>query len=564
MSNNVAYFSMEVGLSENIPTYSGGLGVLAGDFLKAASDLELPLVGVTLLYNRGYCEQKIENGEQLESYCHFEPSNVMKELPERVSVKIEDREVKVKAWLYELEGRTGYKLPIYFLDTNGVNKNRPWDEDITSKLYGGNHPYHRLTQEVVLGIGGVKFLQELGHDISTYHMNEGHSSFLTLELLRQLEDINEVKEKSVFTTHTPVKAGHDCFDYNLVNQVMGEYIRNLPKNADVKSLAGEDCLNMTMLAMNSSRHVNAVSKKHAEVTKNMFPGHELDHITNGVHSYTWTSKEFQDLFDKYIPEWRESSANLKKADIIPNEELWNAHSNSKEKLIDYVNSNYGLNLDKDKLTICFARRAAEYKRPDLIFSDLEKLVEIGEDKIQLIFAGKAHPKDDLGKGAIYRINQYADKLKGKIDVVYLENYNMGLGKLLTSGADVWLNNPRRPREACGTSGMKAAHNGVINFSVLDGWFIEAHKEDITGWAIGPEPNENMLCEVDDMEDAKDLYNKLENKIIPLYYNNKNGWTNIMKNSISKIASNFNAERMVNEYFDKLYGVKTPSKILIAN
>lgn len=529
-----AYFSMEIGLESDILTYSGGLGILAGDMLKSAADLGVPLVGISLLYHKGYVNQKLdESGYQCEGPVSWDPHSKLKLLPNQIELKLEDRLVKVKAWQYNIKGYSGHEVPVYFLDTN-VEGNSDIDKHITCNLY--NHmDYYRLLQEAVLGIGGVRMLKSLDYDIGTYHMNEGHASFLTLELLRERDWKDEnVKKSCIFTTHSPV-AGHDCFDYSLANKVLREA---LPWH--IHKIAGYGSLNMTLLAMNLSRYVNAVSKKHAEVSRNIFPGFKIDSITNGVHPFTWISNDFQKLYDKCIPHWREDINLLEKIVKVSNRKVWNAHMNSKKDLLSLIPA-----FDPEILTIGFARRAAPYKRTGLIFSDLNRLIEVSQGKLQLIFAGKAHPANYEGKKIIQEVIQLSKKLEGKIKVVFLENYDMNLGKLLTSGCDIWLNNPTIPLEACGTSGMKACHNGVPHFSTLDGWWIEGYKEDVTGWSIGD-------CCSNDKKDAEDFYNKLENKIMPLYYNKRNKWIELMKNVIAINAPRFNSHRMVEEYVAKAY------------
>lgn len=537
----VAYFSMEIGFRSDIPTYAGGLGVLAGDFMKAAADMEVPMVGVSLLYDYGYFKQHIINNKQYESYEQYYPSKDMKELPEKVSVKIQGREVKVRAWLYELEGKTGFKIPMIFLDTNG-DLNTPWDGDITNQLYGGTHPYHRITQEVVLGVGGVRMLEKLGFNPEVYHLNEGHGSFATLELRRKFG--GKSKERTVFTTHTPVPAGHDRFDYGLVYDVLQEYVPN-----DIRKLAGEGEFNTTILALNMSRYANAVAKLHGVVSNNMFPHHNIDYITNGVHSYTWTSPEFQALFDKHIPSWRDSPVNLRAAHVIPDDELLQAHASAKSRLIEVINKSGTISVpfDPNKPLIGFARRFAPYKRADLIFRDLERLREVGSENLQLVFAGKSHPNNIFGKELIQRVLDFSAKLKGEINIAFLENYNMDLGALMTAGSDVWLNTPLKPNEASGTSGMKAAHNGVPHFSTIDGWWCEAY--DKGGWSIGGVPGElNRPSEIGILPDEVYLYNVLENEVLP------NINDPLIKKDAIVNASYFNMERMMQEYLEKAYKI----------
>ncbi|MEM3378232.1 MAG: alpha-glucan family phosphorylase [Candidatus Bathyarchaeia archaeon] len=545
----VAYFSMEIALLNDIHTYSGGLGVLAGDTIRSSADLKLPLVGVSLLSKKGYFRQELTpEGKQIEHEDHWDPAMFMQLLPEEVTVQIQSRDVHVKAWLYKVLSQTGGVVPVYFLDTD-VEGNSSEDREITSFLYGGDERY-RLKQEIVLGIGGVRMLEKLGISVRKYHMNEGHSAFLALELLRQYEmDVDKVRSSCIFTTHTPVEAGHDKFSYGLVKEVLGDYV---PLEV-LKSIGGEDQLNMTRLALNLSDYINGVAERHKESSKAMFPGYEIHAITNGIHSYTWTCESFRRLYDKYLPSWANEPNLLVRVEVIPDEEIWQAHREAKKLLIDYVNkvSNIGMNIDV--LTIGFARRATEYKRATLIFSDLQKLRRISRKApIQIIFAGKAHPKDYSGKRIIEQIFGYIQKLKDDIKIVYLENYDLKTAAMVIAGVDVWLNTPHPPFEASGTSGMKAAHNGVVNFSVLDGWWIEGWMEGITGWSIGPPPEERISPEERGSREVDDLYNKLEYIIAPMFYTKRDEWIKTMKNSIGKIAYYFNSHRMMRRYVTEAY------------
>ncbi len=556
----IAYFSMEIGLRDEIPTFSGGLGILAGDTVKSAADLNLPFIAVTLMSRKGYFRQEIDNeGHQTEHPINWDPSKLMKRAAEQVSVSIEGRNVLVQAWIYFVESPRGGIIPVIYLDTN-LPENSAEDKILTDQLYGGDESY-RIKQEVVLGIGGVRMLRKLGFQIKKYHMNEGHAAFLTLELLHEFKkdienvwdeehiwNIEPVKDLCVFTTHTPVEAGHDKFTYELFNKVFGNYF---PENI-MKKLAGEKNVNMTLLGFNLSNFVNGVAKKHGEVSQSMFPGYQIKSITNGVHSYTWTSENMKSIFDKYLPGWANEPEIFVRVGAIPDDEIWAAHLKSKKELIEYVNSVSGTDMDVDTLTIGFARRATAYKRADLLFTDLERLERIGTGKIQVIYAGKAHPKDEPGKKLIKSIFALRDKLKGKIKLSFVENYNMNIALKLVSGVDIWLNTPLRPLEASGTSGMKAAHNGVMNFSVLDGWWIEGHIEDFTGWAIGPAPTELEPDKNMNKIDADDLYHKLENKIIPAYYNDRKHWIRMMQNAIGKNAYYFNTHRMMRRYVTEAY------------
>lgn len=560
--SKIAYFSMEIGLRKEMPTYSGGLGVLAGDTIKSAADLRLPMVAVTLLCDKGYFHQTLDDkGTQREEPEDWKPSQFMELLPEKISVEIEGRDVVVQAWLYEVKSLTGGNIPVFFLDTH-VAENSPDDRDISSSLYGGEKTY-RLKQEIVLGIGGVRVLRRLGFEIKKYHMNEGHASFLSLELLKEFKkDIEEVWDERlvwdtervrnicVFTTHTPVEAGHDKFPYDLVSKVLGEPI---PLNV-MKELAGKDNLNMTLLALNLSKYVNGVAKKHGEVSQNMFPGYQIHAITNGVHSYTWTCESFKKIYDKYLPGWANEPELFVRVGRIPDEVIWAAHSEAKKNLLDFVKAETGILMDPQVFTLGFARRATAYKRADLLFTDIERLQRIGKDRLQIIYAGKAHPRDDAGKWLIERIFTIKEKLKDSIKIAYLTNYNMEMALKLVSGVDVWLNTPMRPLEASGTSGMKATHNGVPNFSVLDGWWIEGHIEGFTGWAIGPYPSENNVSGIttDNIQDADDLYKKLEFTVMPIFYNDRHTWVRIMQNAIGKNAYYFNSHRMMRRYVTEAY------------
>ena len=557
----IAYFSMEIGILNEVRTYSGGLGVLAGDTIRSAADLKLPMVGVTLVTRKGYFTQELDHeGNQIEKPAEWEPAKFMRLLPVKVYVEIEGRQVAVQAWLYVQKSVTGGKVPLFFLDTD-LEENSKEDRGITDYLYGGDTLY-RLKQEAVLGIGGVRILKELGIEVKKYHMNEGHASFLTLELLwdhkRDIEsvwdedlvwDVDKVRDLCVFTTHTPVAAGHDQFEHEMVSRVLGSVV--LPPHI-MKKLGGDQKLNMTLLGLNLSEYVNGVAKKHRDVSRNMFPGYEISAITNGVHSYTWTCDSMKRLFDKYIPGWANEPEMFVRIGRIPDDELWDAHMEAKRKLIKMVNEDTGAGMSEDVLTFGFARRATAYKRATLIFRDLKRLREVAGGKLQIIYAGKAHPRDMQGKENIRFIHRMVRELGDSIKVIYLKNYDMKLALEMVAGVDVWLNTPQRPHEASGTSGMKASHNGVVNFSVLDGWWIEGHIEGYTGWAIGSAPTETSLELSADEQDAADLYNKLQNEIVPTYYDNRRIWVRMMQNAIGKNAYYFNTHRMMRRYVTEAY------------
>jgi len=557
----VAYFSMEIGIETGISTYSGGLGVLAGDTIRSAADLDVPMVAVTLLYRQGYFRQSLEaDGWQREEPVTWPVEQVLEELPPRTSVAIDGRIVHLRAWQYKVRGIGGYTVPIYLLDAD-LPENAEWDRTLTHSLYGGDE-YYRLCQEVILGIGGVRMLRALGYEaIRSFHMNEGHAALLTLELLDEQakkagrsrlteDDVAAVRGKCVFTTHTPVPAGHDKFRLDLARQVIGQ-------RDDFFALEGVvyegHTLNMTYLALKMSRYINGVAQKHGEVSRVMFTGYDIAAITNGVHAATWVSKPFADLYDRYIPLWRQDNFSLRYALSIPKQEVWDAHRQAKQRLITWVNQETDAGMEEDVLTIGFARRATSYKRGDLLFHDLERLRRISTEtgRIQVIYAGKAHPRDHAGKELIQRIFQAKHALQNDIRVAYLEDYDMALGAMITAGVDLWLNTPEPPMEASGTSGMKASLNGVPNLSVLDGWWIEGHIEGLTGWSIG-EPPRGEGKERNFAEDAASLYEKLEQVILPLYYQDRERFIDVMIHSMAINGSFFNTQRMMHEYVVDAY------------
>jgi starch phosphorylase len=554
----IAYFSMEVGLHPNMPTYAGGLGILAGDTLRAAADVGLPMVGVSLLHRKGYFRQRLDGqGQQTESPCEWVPEKFLEPLPNRVQVTIEGRTVHIAVWRYPVRGVSGHVIPVYVLDTS-LPENGTWDRTLTDSLYGGDQRY-RLCQEVVLGVGGVIMLRSLGHkNIQTYHMNEGHSALLVLGLLKQMsegahleritpERREAVRHRCVFTTHTPVPAGHDQFPIDLVRRVLGD--------EPMTAIASAECclqttLNMTYLALFFSHYVNGVAMRHGEISRSMFPAYPINSITNGVHGATWTSPPFQRLFDRHFPEWRRDNLYLRYAVSIPLGEIQQAHAEAKRSLLQEIEQRTQVRFDPTAFTIGFARRAAAYKRLDLLFQDIDRLRRIAQHvgPFQVLYAGKAHPADEEGKKEIRRVFEAADKLRDVIRVIYLEDYDMGLGQLLCAGVDLWLNTPQKPQEASGTSGMKAALNGVPSLSVLDGWWIEGHLEGLTGWAIG----EDGGTPSDPERDAGSLGEKLEHVILPMYYSRPGDYAEVMRHAIALNGSFFNAQRMVTQYLQNAY------------
>jgi len=581
----VAYFSMEIALEHAMPSYSGGLGVLAGDTIRAAADLRLPMVAVSLLYRKGYFTQRLaEDGSQTEEPVEWAVEKFLQEESVRASVSLEDRRVELRCWRYLVKCVRGFDVPVYFLDAD-LESNAAADRNLTGALYGGDS-YYRLCQEVLLGIGGVRMLRALGYnELTRYHMNEGHAALLALQLLGEEagkagrtsirgEDIEKVRSKCVFTTHTPVPAGHDRFPMEFLTRAFPNQKEFLDlkdtSSADLmkrvlqagqnfpglqEAAKGGASLNMTQLALSLSTYVNGVAKQHGVTSRQMFPEVPIEAITNGVHAGTWTSPAFQQLFDRYIPSWREDNYSLRGALGLPAEEVWAAHLIAKHELLEAVRTKTGLNFDPEVFTIGFARRATGYKRADLILADLDKLRQIAKNAghFQIIYAGKAHPNDGGGKDIIRHIFHAKKALRKTVPVVFLDDYNLDLGGKITSGVDLWLNTPQFPLEASGTSGMKAALNGVPSLSILDGWWVEGHIEGVTGWSIGESRRAAAGgAATDNAADAESLYKKLEDVILPMYYNERSKFLGVMQHAIAINGSFFNTQRMVQQYITDAY------------
>ncbi len=581
----VAYFSMEIALENAMPSYSGGLGVLAGDTIRAAADLRLPMVAVSLLYRKGFFVQRLgEDGSQTEEPVEWRVEDFLQEESARASVPLESRRVELRCWRYSAKGVRGFEVPVYFLDAE-LPSNTDADRNLTGSLYGGDS-YYRLCQEVLLGVGGVRMLRALGYkDLTRYHMNEGHAALLALDLLGEEAekdgrtsirgtDIEKVRSKCVFTTHTPVPAGHDRFPMEFLTRAFPSRTEFLDlgdaSSADLmkRVLQAEQnfpdlleaarrgaSVNMTQLALSLSTYVNGVAKQHGETSRQMFPEVPIEAITNGVHGATWTSPAFQQLFDRYIPSWRGDNYSLRGALGLPAEEVWAAHLIAKHELLEVVRTKTGLKLDPEVFTIGFARRVTGYKRADLILSDLDRLREIAKNagRFQIIYAGKAHPNDGGGKDIIRRIFKARKALKKTVPIVFLDNYNLELGGNITSGVDLWLNTPQFPLEASGTSGMKAALNGVPSLSILDGWWVEGHIEGVTGWSIGESRRAaSGSAATDNCAEAESLYTKLESVILPLFFNERGKFLEIMQHAIAINGSFFNTQRMVQQYITDAY------------
>ena len=576
----IAYFSMEIALESEIPTYSGGLGVLAGDTIRSAADLHLPMVAISLLHRAGHFDQRFDaTGWQVEEPVQWNVKQFLHEMSARATLNLEGRKLSLRCWKYPVQGTGGYFIPVYLLDSD-LPENSEWDRKLTSVLYGGDSRY-RLCQEVLLGIGGVRMLRALGYErIDRFHMNEGHASLLTLELLQEeaaksqrkriaLGELAAVRQKCIFTTHTPVPAGHDQFalsclgntlgfredlsdvlDPNMAARIFGRHEapeeKASPTNGQVK-------LNMTYLGLNMSRYVNGVAKRHGEVSRMMFAGYHIDAITNGVHAATWTSPHFQGLYDRHIPDWRQDNFSLRHAESIPGPEILEAHRRAKMELLARVNERHKLEMRPEVFTIGSARRVTAYKRADLLFTDMERLKKIANNSggLQLIYAGKAHPSDQEGKRLIRRILELKNLADENITIAFLRNYDLELARLITAGVDLWLNTPQPPLEASGTSGMKAALNGIPSLSVVDGWWMEGLIEGVTGWAIGDKkrPRED---ETSSVRDAASLYDKLDRVILPMFHGRQGSFVEVMRHAIAVNGSFFNTQRMLQQYVLNAY------------
>ena len=550
----VAYFTMELAIRYEIHTYSGGLGVLAGDIARTAADLGMPMVFVLLVSRAGYFRQIINHDRwQVEQPNWWEPADWCTPLETKATVEIEGRPVAIRPWLYVQTGVSGHKVPILLLDTD-LEENSAIDRTLTHHLYGGDAAY-RLKQEIILGIGGARVLRALGFNIETFHMNEGHAALLTLDRLAEAraaggDGLAQTRKQCVFTTHTPVAAGQDRFPYDLYAGVAPQLV---PLDT-VKDLVGHDELNMTRLALNLSGYSNAVAKRHAETTRHMFPGHEIHAVTNGIHTLSWAHDEMAALFDEYVPTWRLDPKALAAVASVPPDAIWRAHQKAKAQLAELVFGRTGIALDLDKPILGYARRMTPYKRPLLMFSDIERLAAIAQYKpFQIVISGKAHPRDHGGHEAIQQILQNAGHLAGRLRVAFVPAYNMKVAKAIVAGVDVWTNTPVPPLEASGTSGMKAALNGVPNFSVLDGWWVEGCQEGVNGWAIGSDGGDGS-----DAAHAVAFYEKLESTILPLFHTDRSGWCSVMKQAIATSAWQFSGNRMLGQYAEEAYGFTAPS------
>jgi len=538
----VGYFTAEIGLWSELHTYSGGLGVLAGDHVKSAADAEIDLIGVTLLYREGYGRQHIDqDGNQSESFAAIDPADHLIDTGLELMLPLDGTTIYSRIWKVEVVGITGHVVPVYFLDTHHP-KNSEYHRVLGARLYGGDDEV-RIRQEYLLGVGGLRLLNLLRIELDGLHLNEGHCTFALLELLNKGWTRNDLEKKVLFTTHTPVPAGHDRFNWDSVKAVLGDM---LPKDAKELVIAagdpenGEKC-SMSHLAVGLVDKVNAVSNLNAIVASGMYGENHIHPITNGVHHITWTSPTMAELYDNQLPNWQRDPTQLAYSGKLSDEDLLAAREKNRSIFRELVKASTGVQLHKEKLTVGFARRFATYKRANLVFSDIERLRDIAGGEIQFVFSGKAHPRDEGGKQLIRDIYGSAKQIEGEIPVAFLENYDMDTGLAITSGVDIWLNNPIRPLEASGTSGMKAAMNGVPNCSILDGWWPEGCQHGVNGWAIGESEDDR-----DDERDANNIYEVLEQDVLPAWRQGGTVWANIMRSSIATSAR-FTGARMITDY-----------------
>jgi glycogen phosphorylase len=544
-----AIFVMEMGVDDRIPTYSGGLGTLAGDMALSFADLGLPATFVTMLSRNGYASQKIDGAAgQLDSAEPWDWKSLTKRVSKTVAVEVGEKEQKIGAWEYRIAGKA--EATVLFLDTDFPD-NEPEFREASDRLYSGE-AHLRLLQDIALGVGGYRMLKALGRDPAIYHLNESHAAFVAVELLRDAKSVDEVRRKCVLTTHTPIAAGHDNFPVGSVKEAFKKYTWI---NWDEESYRGS--INLSRLAAKYSGVTNAVSLKHSYVSKGVIGKEEIVYVTNGVHHGRWVHEEVAKVFDSHLRGWRESPYLMVGAHTIPSADLAAARMRVKKALVSEVNRRARAGFADGPLTITIAKRITAYKRNGMILSDPELLTRIAEEKgeIQIVIAGKAHPRDDVAKGMLVEIIRKREALNkgtGKVKVAILENYDMRMAKLLVAGSDLWLNNPRRPLEACGTSGMKAAMNGGLNFSVHDGWWLEGGLEGVNGWGIGRRPELRDTSEPSDGEDEADLYKKLAEVILPTYYNDKKRWMWMSKEAIATVGPTFNSYRMASEYVSKVY------------
>ncbi len=523
MKSTVAYFSPEFAFISDMPNYAGGLGVLAADTLFSCADLGINIAGVSLMYHKDDDAKKA-----------FDPSGFMKKRRETVEVGIEDRKVKIGIWQMNIKGKGRHVVPVFFL-TSYLPENKPWDRDLTKDLYAGDR-YTRLGQEVILGIGGVRALEAMGYkNISRYHLNEGHCALSIFELLsKNSRDAELVRSKTSLTIHTPVESGREYFDYSLFNKTFGETIP-----PDIKNIAGAEQVDMVRLAINLSGKKNSVSRKHNEICREMFPGVEFENVTNGIYHSRWTGNFMEKLFDESLKGWKNKPEIFENAaSLISDGKLTKARDGEKRNFVSWLNKEAGSDFKKDVLTIGFARRFVPYKRPLFIFSDLEKFKKICKEKVQIVFASKCYPDDSFCNGSQEAIYEHEKEIGGEVKIAQIHDYNLDIARRMVSGCDVWLNNPICGYEASGTSGMKAALNGVLNLSILDGWWLEGFERDAhSGLAFG--------C-----ENQEDMYDKLSDAV-ECYYGRKEEWTSKMKHSMG-LLSFFNTHRLVREYEKKIW------------
>jgi len=546
---NTAIFVMEIGVDSRIHTYSGGLGVLAGDMAYSFADLGYPATFVTLLSRNGYTSQKLDSSAgQLDAPEPWKWRELLSPIVAKATMEIWGKPQTVGAWEYRIKGKTD--TSVLFLDVDYPENDRGV-RDATDRLYGGESG-DRLTQDIILGIGGYRVLKALGRKVDMYHLNESHAAFAIIELLRDAGSAEATRRKCAFTTHTPVAAGNDVFHAEAVEGALKGY-----SWVNWREESSDGVVNLSRLASKYSGVTSAVSMKHSFVAERVIGHDRIAYVTNGAYHRRWVHPELKKLYDEHLKGWEENPCVLGSAVELPSEEFSKAHAVAKRSLVTQVNLRNPGHFDESILTICIAKRITGYKRNGMLLGDTERLQRIAEEKgnLQVVYAGKTHPRDASAKGMLADILRKADLLNsgsGKVRVFVLENYDIEIAKVLVAGADVWLNNPRRPLEACGTSGIKAAMNGVLNLSVYDGWWLEAGIDGVNGWGVGRRPDWSDLNESVDGEDEASLYSRLSSSVLPTYYQDRERWVDMQKKSIATVGPLFNSYRMVEEYITKVY------------
>ncbi len=536
----IGFVSMEFGLEDEMKTYCGGLGILSGDIFKSNTDLEYEMIGISILYKKGYFKQVIVNGKQTEEDDLWDYKKFLTKVDKQFILKVNNLEINYQLWKYEYKSMaSGFVNCIYFIDTD-IESNTENIRILSDHIYPWDKTIWNM-QEILLGLGAIDINKQLNLGIEIFHLNESHSAVLALALRNEFSSEQEVREHLVFTTHTPLEGAHQKMEINILKDLIGEDLTNLiPKQLIVNNL-----VNYTDLCLYFAKTSNAVARRHKDVTLAMYPQYDIKYITNGVHTGTWVCEGLGKIYDTYLGNWRIDPNALRQIGVVPDQLLLDNHSSNKQNLCNYLKSE-GYDFDPNVFTIGFARRTTGYKRADFILSQIDRLKSIAKKygKLQIVFSGKAYPTDEVGKQLVSRLIEAASLTDQHLSIAFVPNYGIKLAKTILLGCDLWLNNPMPPLEASGTSGMKASINGIPNFSILDGWWVEGHLEGETGWSIGQDLCVGDLCK---LYETEDLYSKLENEIYNTYQD-KAKWVKLIKTCIALNGTYFNTHRVVQEYY----------------